>query len=314
MKLEGRSFIGFRRGAGNDAIPGAGRNPRTGEGLQPSYFAATPEEVESACALAALAFPIFSALPGRERAHFLRQIASNIESLADEIDARMPMETGLPAGRAQGERGRTCAQLRMFADLIEEGSWVDARIDTAQPDRKPLPKPDLRSMWRPLGPVAVFCAGNFPLAFSVAGGDAASALAAGNPVIVNAHPGHPGVAELVAGAVTNAARNCGLPEGVFSLVYGDGFATGQALVRQPSIRAVGFTGSQRGGRALMEIAASRPVPIPVYAEMSSVNPVIILPGAANERGESIAEALHGAINLGAGQFCTSSGADFCPGE
>jgi len=314
MKLEGRSFIGYTRGKGSDAIPGAGRNPRTGEFLEPSCIAATPEEVESACAMAASAFPVFSSLPGRERALFLRRIASNIESLADEIDARMTMETGLPAGRAQGERGRTCAQLRMFADVIDESSWVDARIDTAQPDRKPLPKPDLRSMWRPLGPVAVFCAGNFPLAFSVAGGDTASALAAGNPVIVNAHIAHPGVAELVGGAVAGAARDCGMPEGVFSLVYGNGFATGQALVRHPSIRAVGFTGSQRGGRALMEIAASRPVPIPVYAEMSSVNPVIILPGAAGERGDAIAEALHGAINLGAGQFCTAPGLILAPGD
>jgi NADP-dependent aldehyde dehydrogenase len=195
----------------------------------------------------------------------------------------------------------------MFADLLDEGSWVDARIDTAVPDRAPLPKPDIRFMLRPMGPVAVFCASNFPLAFSVAGGDTASALAAGCPVVVKAHHAHPGTAEIVGQAIQDAVRICGLPEGTFSLLYGSGRTVGQALVKHPSIRAVGFTGSRAGGRALFDLAAARPEPIPVYAEMSSINPVFLLPGALESDAEGIATGLHGSLTLGVGQFCTNPG-------
>lgn len=219
----------------------------------------------------------------------------------------MVLETALPLGRAQSELGRTCSQLRLFADVVDEGSWVNARIDPALPDRKPLPRPDLRSMLRPLGPVAVFCASNFPLAFSVAGGDTVSALAAGNPVVVKAHPAHPGTAELVGVAVRDSVREHGLPEGTFSLLFDAGIEIGTALVQHPVIKAVGFTGSRAGGLALMKAASSRTEPIPFYAEMSSVNPVFILPGAMHKRREQIATGVHASITLGAGQFCTKPG-------
>jgi 2,5-dioxopentanoate dehydrogenase len=216
----------------------------------------------------------------------------------------------LPEPRLRSETARTCNQLRLFADLVEEGSWVDARIDHGDGDRKPLPKPDVRSMLRPLGPVVVFGASNFPLAFSVAGGDTASALAAGNPVIVKAHHAHPGTSELVGLALADAVRSCGLPEGTFSLLYGSGNEVGTALVKHPLIKAGGFTGSRAGGRALFDVASSRPEPIPFYAEMSSVNPVVILPGALRDRADQIAAGLHGSVTLGAGQFCTNPGLVF----
>ena len=273
---------------------------------------ATPEEVEQAIRLAAAAFPVYSNLTGKQRAGFLRAIAARIEAAVEEIAARGPQETGLPEARMRGETGRTTGQLRMFAALIEEGSWVDARIECAQPDRQPVPKPDLRSMLRPLGPVAVFCASNFPLAFSVAGGDTASALAAGCPVVVIAHASHPGLAEIVANAVTEAARETGMPEGVFSLLYGGGRTVGQTVVKHPVIQAVGFTGSRAGGMALMETAANRPQPIPVYAEMSSVNPLVILPGALARGEAALAEAFYGSLTLGVGQFCTNPGLVFLP--
>ena len=234
--------------------------------------------------------------------------------IEEEIVPRMMAECALPEPRCRGEKGRTVGQLRMFADLVAEGSWVDARIDLAQPDRAPIPKVDLRSMQRAVGPVAVFCASNFPLAFSVAGGDTASALAAGCPVIVRAHAAHPGVAELVGGAVQAAVAKCGLPEGVFSLIFDDGISLGTALVKHAGVRAVGFTGSRAGGRALMDAAAAREVPIPVYAEMSAINPIFVLPGALAERGAQIAEGLVGSVSLGVGQFCTSPGLVFTVGE
>ncbi|TPV92695.1 MAG: aldehyde dehydrogenase (NADP(+)) [Myxococcales bacterium FL481] len=223
---------------------------------------------------------------------------------------RTPLETGLPEGRVRNETGRTCNQLRMFADLVADGSWVDARIDQADPGRSPLPKPGTRSMWVPLGPVVVFGASNFPLAFSVAGGDTASALAAGNPVIVKAHPAHPGTSEIVAEAVAAAVSSCDMPDGVFSLLYGVGNELGATLVAHPAVRAVGFTGSTTGGRALMDIAAARPEPIPVYAEMGSQNPVFLLPKAIATRGDAIAKGLVGSLNLGVGQFCTNPGLVF----
>ena len=305
-ELIGTSIIGFQRGALNGGSL-HGVNPATGEELSPSYHAASPTEVDQAAQLAHEAFVSFSQTSGADRALFLRQIADNLEALGDTLISRATQETGLPEGRIRAETGRTCHQLRLFAALVEEGSWLDARIDHADPERKPLPKPDVRSMLRPLGPVVVFGASNFPLAFSVAGGDTASALAAGNPVIVKAHHAHPGTSELVGLAVSNAVRSCELPEGVFSLVYGSGSEVGTALVKHPLIKAGGFTGSRAGGRALFDAAVRRPEPIPFYAEMSSVNPVIILPGALQERRDQIAAGLQGSVTLGAGQFCTNPG-------
>lgn len=311
LSLSGTSFIGFSRGVGSD-VCGQGVNAASGEKLSPAYIAATTAELNRAVALAGEAFPVYSALTGKVRAGFLRAIASEIEAIAEAIAERGPQETGLPEARLRGETARTTGQLRLFADLIEEGSWVDARIEHAIPGRQPVPKPDLRSMHRPLGPVAVFCASNFPLAFSVAGGDTASALAAGCPVVAIAHQAHPGLAELVAGAVVRAALATGMPEGVFSLLYGGGRTIGTAVVQDPIIQAVGFTGSRAGGTSLMAVAANREQPIPVYAEMSSVNPVVILPGALARGEKELAEAFFGSLTLGVGQFCTNPGLVFLP--
>ena len=305
-ELLGTSIIGFGRGEKRD-LGARAANPATGEDLEPAFVEANPEEIDQALSLAAEAAIPYGKLSGRSKALFLRTIADEIEALGDALVERATAETALPAARINGERGRTCGQLRMFADLVEDGSWVDARIDHADPERQPVPKPDTRSMLRPIGPVAVFCASNFPLAFSVAGGDTASALAAGNPVVVKAHSAHPGTAELVGSAVRAAVEKCGLPEGVFSLLFGGGRSVGAALVKDPRVKAVGFTGSRAGGRALMDIAAAREEPIPVYAEMSSINPVFVLPGAMAERSESIATGLHGSVTLGVGQFCTNPG-------
>ncbi len=313
MTLLGTSFIGFSRSTGTETC-GNGIQPGTGAVLEPAYLSATPEEVERAMTLASVAFPAYSHLSGKARARFLRAIATEIEVAVEDIVARGQLETGLPEARLRGETGRTTGQLRMFASLIEEGSWVDARIERADPDRKPIPKVDLRSMLRPLGPVAVFCASNFPLAFSVAGGDTASALAAGCPVVVLAHSSHPGCAEIVACAVIRAAQATGMPEGVFSLLYGGGRKVGQAVVKHPVTQAVGFTGSRSGGTALMATANSRPQPIPVYAEMSSVNPVVLLPGALDRGEEALAEAFFGSLTLGVGQFCTNPGLVFLPAD
>jgi 2,5-dioxopentanoate dehydrogenase len=246
--------------------------------------------------------------PGaNELATFLRRIGEQINALGDELIQVCQEETKLPYERLQGERARTINQLAMFADLIEEGSWVDARIDTAQPDRKPIPKPDLRRMLRPLGPVAVFSASNFPLAFSVAGGDTASALAAGCPVIVKAHPGHPGTSALIGNAVAQAINDTGMPKTIFHLLTDTSIQAGTDLVIHPNIRAVGFTGSTKAGRALFNLAANRPEPIPVFAEMGSLNPVLIMPEALRERGAEIVKGLTGSVTLGVGQFCTKPG-------
>ena len=311
VEISGTSIIGFDRGSeSGDSFRAF--DPRTGESVGPDFFSASVEELNAAAQLAADARISFGNVGGKKKAEFLRQIAANLESLGDLLIERATLETALPTARIQSERGRTCSQLRLFADLVEEGSWVDARIDHADHGRKPIPKPDVRSMLRPIGPVAVFCASNFPLAFSVAGGDTASALAAGCPVIVMAHPAHPGTAELAGSAIREAVKSCGLPEGVFSLLFSKGYDIGQALVRHPRIKAVGFTGSRSGGRALMEIAAARPEPIPVYAEMSSVNPTFILPSVLAEKAEEIAAGLHGSFTLGVGQFCTKPGLVFLP--
>lgn len=306
MKLTGRSILGPQLGATSGKTLHA-TNPATGEQLEPVFYAASPEEVDRAASLATAAFADYSRLPGRAKGKFLRRIAEAIEALGEEFISRAVQETALPAARIKSETARTCFQLRLFAELVEEGSWVDARIDRGDPNRSPLPKPDVRAMSRPLGPVAVFCASNFPIAFSVAGGDTASAFAAGNPVVVKAHAAHLGTAEMVGQAVRDAARDCAMPDGVFSLLFGAGTSVGTALVNHPAIKAVGFTGSRSGGRALMQQAAARPEPIPVYAEMSSVNPVFILPGAMKERRADIAKGLHASVTLGAGQFCTKPG-------
>jgi NADP-dependent aldehyde dehydrogenase len=309
--LSGLSIIGFHRGADNGQSFRA-VNPATSQELQPDYQAASEAEVFEAVILASKAFESYRLTAPATRATFLRKIAENIEGLGDELCDRAIEETGLPAARIRSETARTCFQLRLFADLVAEASWVDARIDRADNNRQPLRKPDVRSMFLPLGPVVVFCASNFPLAFSVAGGDTASALASGNPVVVKAHRAHPGTAELVGQAVSEAVRECDLPEGVFSLLFGRGEEIGMQLVRDPLIKAGGFTGSRAGGQALMNAAAARPEPIPFYAEMSSVNPIFIFPGALAEREDDIVTGLQASVTLGAGQFCTNPGLVFVP--
>ena len=274
----------------------------------PRRFAmGTPELVDRAARAAAEAFAAFAATSRAARAAFLRRIADEIEARGAEITAIGTAETGLPEARLEGERGRTTGQLRLFADHIEKGDYLDRRHDPALPDRSPAPRPDLRMMQRPIGPVAVFGASNFPLAFSTAGGDTASALAAGCPVVVKGHPSHPGTGEIVARAIAAAAEAEGLPAGVFSLVQGGDVAFAQALVQHPAIQAVGFTGSLRAGRALFELCAARPQPIPFFGEMGSVNPLFVLPGAAAARAGEIGTGWAGSLTLGVGQFCTKPG-------
>lgn len=278
----------------------------SGQKIEPAFEHATSADVEIACLAAREAQAVFGQLPLAERAAFLRLCADKIDALGDTLTRRAMIETGLPEARLNGERGRTVGQLRLFAQEVEAGRWLNVRIDHADAGRVP-PKPDLRMRMIPLGPVAVFGASNFPLAFSVAGGDTASALAAGCCVVVKGHPAHPGTSQLVAGAIEEAVREMGLPVGVFSLLQGTSHALGEALVRNPDITAVGFTGSRAGGLALMNHAAARAVPIPVYAEMSSVNPVVLLPGKLAEAAEELAAGFVGSLTLGAGQFCTNPG-------
>ncbi|WP_321871616.1 aldehyde dehydrogenase (NADP(+)) [Paraburkholderia tropica] len=279
----------------------------TGEALMPAFGGATLEDVDLACKLAAQAFDPYRRLSDERRAQFLDAIAWEIASLGTALTERAHIETALPMLRLEGERMRTVNQLRLFATVVRDGRWHGAVIDTAQPERTPIPRPDLRMQYIGLGPVAVFGASNFPLAFSVAGGDTASALAAGCPVVAKAHPAHLGTSELVAQAIAKAARDTGMPPGVFSMVLGEGTSVGEALVKHPSIQAVGFTGSRQVGLALQRLAQARPTPIPVYAEMSSINPVVILPAALEARGESIARDYVDSVTLGAGQFCTNPG-------
>ena len=278
----------------------------SGNSIDPAFAQASLSDVEDACKAAAGAQATYAALPLSERAAFLRLAAEKIDALGDTLTQRAMQESGLPEARLNGERGRTVGQLRLFADEVEEGSWQALRIDHADAARTP-PKPDLRMRKIPLGPVAVFGASNFPLAFSVAGGDTASALAAGCSVVVKGHPAHPGTSELVAGAIREALEEAGLPMGVFSLLNGTDYNLGEALVKDPRIAAVGFTGSRAGGLALMGHAASREVPIPVYAEMSSVNPVILMPSRLEEAAEDLAAGYVGSLSMGAGQFCTNPG-------
>ncbi len=306
MNLEGKLLIGQQAVSGQQADIQA-VNPATGEKLEPTYAGGSKAEVERACELAEAAYASYRETSLEERAVFLETIASEIEAIGEELTERGVAETGLPEARLQGERGRTCGQLRLFASVVRAGEWLDVRIDPALPDREPMPRADLRQRHIALGPVAVFGASNFPLAFSVAGGDTASALAAGCPVVVKGHSAHPGTSELVGRAIQRAVAKCQLPEGVFSLLFGSGKEIGQALVADPRIQAVGFTGSRGGGTALMATAQARPQPIPVYAEMSSINPVFLLPEALKARGKAIAEGFVGSLNMGAGQFCTNPG-------
>ena len=304
--INAEMFIGSRAAKGSVGEV-RGVNPETGETLEPAYGGATREQLDEACRLAAEAFDPYRSADPETRAALLEAIAQNILVLGEELIARTIAESGLPRPRIEGERGRTVGQLRLFAQVVREGRYVEARIDPALPERKPMPRPDVRSRKIPVGPVAIFGASNFPLAFSVAGGDTASALAAGCPVVAKAHPAHPGTSELVGRAIRDAVAASGLPEGVFSLVFDSGYEIGQALVADPRIKAVGFTGSRRGGLALMKIAQERPEPIPVYAEMSSINPVLLFRAALEERGPQIAQAFVNSLMMGAGQFCTSPG-------
>lgn len=306
LPITGELLIAGRaqRGAG---APFQAREAAGGQPLaQPVFHSASPAEVDRACVLADAAFDSYRALPGEQRACFLEGCAQQIEALGDALIERAMAETGLPRARLEGERARTTNQLRLFAGLVRSGDALDARIEPALPQRQP-PRPDLR-FWRiGVGPVAVFGASNFPLAFSVAGGDTASALAAGCPVVVKAHPAHPGTSELIGRAIQQAVAAAGLPEGVFALLFDAGYEVGSALVQHPAIRAVGFTGSRAGGLALLKLAAARPEPIPVYAEMSSVNPNLLLPGALAARGEALAREFTASATLGCGQFCTNPG-------
>ncbi len=312
MELHGVSILGNRRG-GQDGAAFHAINPETGEALTPKYHSASHAEVNEAAELAAETFASYSELGGKERAAFLRRVADGFDAHRDALAERAHLETGLPvAPRLLGEAARTAGQFRMFADLVEEGSWVQARIDPALPDRKPQPRADLRSMLRPIGPVAVFGASNFPLAFSVGGGDTASALAAGCPVVVKAHPAHPGTSEMAAQIIAGAVADSGLHPGVFSVLFDAGIEVGAALVRHARIRAVGFTGSLKAGRALMDIAAARPDPIPCFTEMSSGNPVFVLPGAFRQGAAALAANLFGSVTLGCGQMCTKPGIVLLP--
>lgn len=282
-------------------------DPAAGHELEPAYAYGDASDVDAACAAAATAFAGYRATSAEHRARFLEAIAANIEAVTDLLVERAVAESGLPQARLTGEVGRTTGQLRLFAAVLREGSWNGARIDEAQPDRTPLPRPDIRQRSVPLGPVAVFGASNFPLAFSVAGGDTASALAAGCPVVVKAHDAHPGTSEIVGRAIADAVTAAGLPAGTFSLLYGYGQELGVTLVTDPRIKAVGFTGSRSGGMALVAAATGRPEPIPVYAEMSSINPVFLLDGALARRGADLGRAFVGSLTLGSGQFCTNPG-------
>ena len=306
MTITGELLIdgGARPGTGG-AIHAV--DPSTGATLDVTFGGATKADLDETTALAAAAFGPYRGTSPEQRAAFLETVAAKIEAIGDDLIVRAMAETGLPRARLEGERGRTMGQLKMFAGVLRDGGWLEARIDPAQPDRKPMARPDLRLRNVPLGPVAVFGASNFPLAFSVAGGDTASALAAGCPVVVKAHPAHPGTSELVGRAVQAAVKECGLPSGVFALLHDAGIEISQGLVADARIKAAGFTGSRRAGLALLAIAQSRPEPIPFYAEMSSINPVLLLPNALKARGAAIAPEFVAALTQGAGQFCTNPG-------
>jgi NADP-dependent aldehyde dehydrogenase len=304
--LHGAHLIAGARSAEGDATLRA-TNPATGERLPTVFHEATAAEIDRAMRAAEAAFESYRQLSGARIADFLDSVASELEALGDELIDLAQRETGLPRPRLTGERMRMLNGVRLFARMARDGSWLQARIDHADPQRQPLPKPDVRAMLRPIGPVVVFGASNFPFAISVAGNDTVSALAAGCPVVVKAHPAHPGTSERVGDAFVAAVAKHGLHPGLFSLVQGETHDVGLALVRHPATRAVAFTGSLRGGRALFDAGATRPDPIPVYAEMGSINPVILLPGAMAQRAEPIAGAFVNSVALGVGQFCTNPG-------
>ncbi|PKQ43844.1 aldehyde dehydrogenase (NADP(+)) [Confluentibacter flavum] len=309
MELIGKNYIaGVLSSKGKITFKGV--NPSDASELPTLFYEATIEEVDEAASKAHEAFAIYRKKSGIEKALFLDVIADEILNLGDDLIDRCSAETGLPPGRIINERARTMGQLKLFATVLREGSWVEARIDTAIPNREPLPRSDFRYMQKPLGVVGVFGASNFPLAFSVAGGDTASALASGCPVIVKAHPSHPGTCELVAMAINKAVEKTNMPNGVFSMVHGPSVEVGMALVTHPHVKAIGFTGSTRGGIAIFQAANNREEPIPVYSEMGSTNPVFILPEALKERSEKIAKELTESVTLGAGQFCTNPGLVF----
>ena len=314
MTINGFSLLGTSSTQPNTSSGAAFRasNPATNSELETVFHGATPQDLERAATLANEAFAVTKNLPGKTKARFLRAIAEGLQTGKSELVQTANSETALPPARLEGELGRTQLQLRLFADLVEEGSWVDARLDAPDANRTPLAKPDVRSMLRPLGTVAVFGASNFPFAYSVAGGDTASALAAGCPVIVKAHPAHPATSALTGAVVARAARECQMPEGVFSLLFDAGFEVGAALVSHPVVQAVGFTGSRRGGLALVEVASKRTQPIPVFAEMSSTNPVFISSGALKTRRASLLAGLHQSVTMGIGQFCTNPGLVLLP--
>jgi NADP-dependent aldehyde dehydrogenase len=305
MKQE-LQIIGFEN-AGSEGESFYSYNPAKQRSNDFRFYKATPNEINRTAEKAAAAFQVYRKKSGAEKAQFLNAIAEGLLNSGEELVNVCCDESGLPSARIEGERMRTVNQLKMFAALLTEGSWVDARIDTAIPDRAPVPKPDLRYMHIPLGPVVVFGASNFPLAFSVAGGDTASVLAAGCTVIVKAHPAHPATSAMVGKIIQDAARSTHMPDGVFSLLFDNGIEVGLQLVKHPLVKAVGFTGSYKAGKALYDTAVSRPEPIPLYAEMGSTNPVFILPQAMKERGQEIAASYSAAVTLGVGQFCTNPG-------
>jgi alpha-ketoglutaric semialdehyde dehydrogenase len=313
MQLHGHNVIAGKSSSSEGKHTFAATSPLTDSPLEPSFHEAGEAQVDQALRHADDAFEIYRRLVPENRAKFLDAIAEEIMAVGDDLLQRAHLETGLPLDRLTGERGRTCGQLKAFAALLREGSWVDARIDHALPDRQPLPRPDLRRMLVPIGPVVVMGASNFPLAFSTAGGDTASALAAGCPVVVKAHSSHPGTAELIGTAIGRAVEKCGVPHGVFSQLHGPGAVVAQALVRHPLAKGLGFTGSERAGRALFDAAAARQEPIPVFAEMGSLNPVFLLPSALHERGVQIAAGLKTSMTMGVGQFCTKPGLVFALG-
>lgn len=305
MNLHGQNLIAGERSGQGEAFRAI--DPSTSQPLPTDFHEGTAAEADRALSAAHEAFQVFRKTDGKTRAALLDAIAANIEALGDALLERGNAETALGIPRLTAERGRTCGQLRMFARLTEEGSWVDARIDRAMPDRKPAPRPDLRRMLIGVGPVVSFSSSNFPLAISVAGNDLSSAFAAGCPVVVKNHPNHPGTSELVAGAIVKAIADLKLPAGLFSMLNGRGHEIGLTLVRHPLAKAAAFTGSLRGGRALFDAANARPEPIPVFAEMGSVNPVFVLPGALAERGAKIAEGYRASLTLAVGQMCTNPG-------
>jgi NADP-dependent aldehyde dehydrogenase len=306
MKLHGKNIIG----GGTSAVGSKtffGFDPKNGKQLETPFYEATQEEVNLALGQAEHAFPALRRASADQVAGLLGTIAGEIDALGDALIEQAAIESGLGKDRLTGERARTVNQLRLFAELVKEGSYLDARIDLPLPGRKPIPRPDLRRMLIPVGPVVVFAASNFPLAFSVAGGDTASALAARNPVVVKAHPAHPATSELVASAISRAVEKCKMPEGTFSLLHATDPAISIALVKHSATKAVGFTGSERAGRAIFDVASQRPDPIPAFVEMGSINPVFVLPGVLEKGGDSLPQGFFGSINLGVGQFCT------CPG-